>query len=79
MSQKHKLLQDIFGHSSFREFQERAIDAILAKKDLVTIIPTGAGKSLCFQLPSLMMEGLRVVISPLIVLVQVFNGASLLY
>ncbi|MEA3289270.1 MAG: DNA helicase RecQ, partial [Campylobacterota bacterium] len=60
----------VFGHSSFRAFQEEAVDAILANKDLLTIIPTGAGKSLCYQLPSLLKDGLTIVISPLIALMQ---------
>ena len=70
MDQKYKLLNDTFGHNSFRSFQEEAIDTILSGKDLVTIIPTGAGKSLCYQLPSLMKDGLTIVISPLIALMQ---------
>jgi ATP-dependent DNA helicase RecQ len=67
---KYQILQSTFGHDSFRAFQEEAVDAILSGRDLVTIIPTGAGKSLCYQLPSLMMDGLTVVISPLIALMQ---------
>jgi ATP-dependent DNA helicase RecQ len=70
MNQKYEILQTVFGHSSFRVFQEEAVDTILSRRDLVTIIPTGAGKSLCYQLPSLMLEGLTVVISPLIALMQ---------
>ncbi len=70
MSQKYEILNKTFGHSSFRNFQEEAIDSILEKKDLLTIIPTGAGKSLCYQLPSLILKGLTVVISPLIALMQ---------
>ncbi|MEA2049616.1 MAG: DNA helicase RecQ [Campylobacterota bacterium] len=70
MNQKYEVLNKVFGHSSFRSFQEEAVDAILAKKDLVTIIPTGAGKSLCYQLPAILSEGLTVVISPLIALMH---------
>jgi ATP-dependent DNA helicase RecQ len=70
MNQKYEVLSRVFGHNSFRSFQEEAVDAILSQKDLVTIIPTGAGKSLCYQLPSLLMDGLTVVISPLIALMQ---------
>ncbi len=70
MNQKYEILKTVFGHDSFRAFQEEAVDTILSGRDLVTIIPTGAGKSLCYQLPSLMMEGLTVVISPLIALMQ---------
>ena len=70
MNTKHKILKDIFGHDAFRSFQEEIVDAILAKKDVLTILPTGGGKSLCYQLPTLLMEGTTVVISPLIALMQ---------
>ncbi len=70
MNTKHKILKDIFGHDSFRSFQEEVVDTILAKKDVLTILPTGGGKSLCYQLPTLLMEGTTVVISPLIALMQ---------
>jgi superfamily II DNA helicase RecQ len=56
---KHKVLKTVFGHSSFRSFQEDAVDAILAKKDLMVVLPTGGGKSLCYQLPTLLMDGNR--------------------
>ena len=65
-----KLLKTVFGHDEFRAFQKEAVDAILSKKDLITILPTGGGKSLCYQLPSLVMDGVTVVISPLIALMQ---------
>ncbi|WP_324172990.1 DNA helicase RecQ [Sulfurimonas sp.] len=67
---KFEILKNTFGHDKFRASQEEAIDAILSKKDLITILPTGGGKSLCYQLPSLMMEGVTIVISPLIALMQ---------
>ena len=70
MEKKYEVLKKVFGHSSFRAFQEEAVDAILANQDLLTIIPTGAGKSLCYQLPSLLKDGLTIVISPLIALMQ---------
>jgi ATP-dependent DNA helicase RecQ len=67
---KSNLLKTTFGHDSFRQSQEEAVDAILNSRDLITILPTGGGKSLCYQLPSLMMNGVTVVISPLIALMQ---------
>jgi ATP-dependent DNA helicase RecQ len=67
---KNKLLKSTFGHDSFRDSQEEAVDAILQNRDLITILPTGGGKSLCYQLPSLMMDGVSIVISPLIALMQ---------
>jgi len=70
MNQKRQLLQDYFGHDEFRDQQEAVIDAILDHQDLLMILPTGGGKSLCYQLPSLMMEGITVVISPLLALMH---------
>ncbi len=67
---KLDILKKHFGFDSFRPIQEEAIEHILQKKDLLTILPTGSGKSLIYQLPSLMMEGTTVVISPLIALMQ---------
>ncbi|WP_321470744.1 DNA helicase RecQ [Halarcobacter sp.] len=70
MNNKYKILKEVFGHDNFRSFQESVVDAILDKKDVLTILPTGGGKSLCYQLPSLLLDGLTVVISPLIALMQ---------
>ena len=67
---KHKVLKDSFGHNSFRVHQEEGVDAILENRDLLMILPTGGGKSLVFQLPTLLMDGITVVISPLIALMQ---------
>ncbi len=67
---KHKLLKDAFGHNNFRVHQEEGVDAILANQDLLMILPTGGGKSLVYQLPTLLMDGITVVISPLIALMQ---------
>ena len=66
----NKLLKTTFGHDGFRAFQSEAVDTILNKQDLMTILPTGGGKSLCYQLPSLVMNGVTIVISPLIALMQ---------
>lgn len=67
---KQDILKDVFGHKGFRDFQEDIIDNILLKNDVLTILPTGGGKSLCYQLPTLLMDGVTVVISPLIALMQ---------
>jgi ATP-dependent DNA helicase RecQ len=69
-NKKHKVLKEIFGHDNFRSFQEEVVDTILSKQDVLTILPTGGGKSLCYQLPTLLMNGTTVVISPLIALMQ---------
>lgn len=70
MSTKEEILKKYFGFDSFRPVQNEAIEKILKKEDLLTILPTGSGKSLIYQLPTLMMEGTTVVISPLIALMQ---------
>ena len=67
---KLQVLKDNFGHNSFREFQEEGVDAILEGRDLLMILPTGGGKSLVFQLPTLIKDGVSIVISPLIALMQ---------
>jgi len=67
---KYKLLKDIFGHNSFRELQEEGVDAIMQNQDLLMILPTGGGKSLVYQLPTLLKNGISIVISPLIALMQ---------
>jgi len=64
------VLSRSFGHTSFRPGQEQVIDALLAGRSALALFPTGAGKSLCYQLPSLLMDGLTVVISPLIALMK---------
>ncbi len=70
MIQKLEILKSVFGHDKFRSFQEEAVDTILYQKDLLMILPTGGGKSLCYQLPSLMMPGVTVVVSPLLALMH---------
>jgi ATP-dependent DNA helicase RecQ len=66
----HATLERSFGHTAFREGQERVIERLLAGRSALALFPTGAGKSLCYQLPSLLMDGLTVVISPLIALMK---------
>ena len=67
---KEEALQKYFGFDTFRSLQKEAIEANLAGDDLLMILPTGGGKSLCYQLPALLKEGITVVISPLIALMQ---------
>jgi ATP-dependent DNA helicase RecQ len=66
----HQLLEKHFGFREFLEGQERVIDTILAGNDALIIMPTGGGKSLCYQLPALALDGITVVISPLIALMK---------
>ena len=70
MQDPHLLLQQVFGFSGFRPGQEEIVQAVLAGKNTLAIMPTGGGKSLCFQLPALCRSGLAVVISPLIALMR---------
>ncbi|MDR2403455.1 MAG: DNA helicase RecQ [Spirochaetaceae bacterium] len=67
---KLSILKTRFGYTDFRPGQTEVIDAILAGKDVLAVMPTGAGKSLCYQIPALMLEGLTVVVSPLISLMR---------
>ena len=67
---KLEILHRFFGYSSFREGQESLIDAILSGCDAVGVMPTGAGKSLCFQIPALLFPGITLVVSPLISLMK---------
>ena len=65
-----EILKEYWGFSSFRIPQEEIIEAVLQQKDVITLLPTGGGKSICFQVPALVKEGVCLVISPLIALMQ---------
>ena len=67
---KHRVLKEVFGFESFRPGQEPVIDAVLGGRDALAVMPTGGGKSLCFQVPALVRGGLTVVVSPLVALMQ---------
>ena len=67
---KYQILQNTFGFERFRPLQEAVVDKILNGEDVLLILPTGGGKSLCYQLPALLMEGVVVVVSPLLALMQ---------
>ena len=75
-----KKLKSFFGFSKFKGEQKQIIQAVLNKKSVMVIMPTGAGKSLCFQLPALLSSGMALVVSPLIALmknqVDVIRGIS---
>ena len=64
------ILKDTFGYDTFRPFQHDVIQNVLARRDTLAIMPTGGGKSLCYQIPALMLAGLTVVVSPLIALMK---------
>ena len=65
-----RTLQTVFNHTAFRSEQRWAIDRVLAGQDTVLVAPTGSGKSLCYQLPAMLLEGLTLVVSPLVALME---------
>jgi ATP-dependent DNA helicase RecQ len=67
---KKDILRKYWGFSSFREKQEDIVDAVLKKQDTLALLPTGGGKSLCYQVPGMILEGVCLVISPLIALME---------
>ncbi|MGJ8580812.1 MAG: DNA helicase RecQ [Psychromonas sp.] len=69
-SPAHNILLDVFGYSQFRDGQEKVINELIAGRDAIVVMPTGGGKSLCFQIPALVRDGICIVISPLISLMK---------
>ena len=67
---KYEALKRYFGHTQFRPGQEALVDALLSGRDVLGVMPTGAGKSVCYQLPALLLPGVSLVISPLISLMK---------
>lgn len=70
MTKSLALLEKYWGHTSFRPLQEDIINAVIQQKETLALLPTGGGKSVCFQIPALMMDGICIVISPLVALIQ---------
>ncbi len=72
-----RMLETYFGYTSFRPAQEAPIASLLRNEDVIGIMPTGAGKSICFQIPALCKAGLTIVFSPLISLMKDQSGWSI--
>ena len=70
METKQSILQRYFGYTAFRQGQEEIVDALTGGRDVLCVMPTGAGKSMCYQIPALLLPGVTLVISPLISLMQ---------
>ena len=70
MEQANVILKNVFGYEEFRPLQKKIIENVLRRRDTLVIMPTGGGKSLCYQIPALIFEGLTVVVSPLISLMK---------
>ena len=70
LAEAEAVLRRRFGHDGFREGQRGAVEAALAGRDLLVVMPTGAGKSLCYQLPAVVQPGYALVVSPLIALMK---------
>lgn len=70
LNKARQILQKFYGYEDFRPGQKKVVESLLNKNDTVAIMPTGAGKSICFQIPALLFEGVTLVISPLISLMK---------
>ena len=70
MQKPLEILSKIYGYNSFRPMQESVINQILSRKDSLVLMPTGGGKSICYQIPAIILDGLTVVVSPLISLMK---------
>ena len=66
----HAILQEVFGYGAFRGPQQAIIEHVVAGGDALVLMPTGGGKSLCYQLPAMMAEGVAIIVSPLIALMK---------
>ncbi len=75
MENQHSILKKVFGYDSFRPGQEEIVKRLLAGQDVLAVMPTGAGKSICYQVPALLMPGITLVISPLVSLMKDQVGA----
>ena len=70
MENPHSILKKVFGYDSFRPGQEEIVSRLLAGQDVLAVMPTGAGKSICYQVPALLLPGITLVVSPLISLMK---------
>ena len=75
MESPHSILKKVFGYDSFRPGQEEIVSRLLAGQDVLAVMPTGAGKSICYQVPTLLLPGITIVVSPLVSLMKDQVGA----